>query len=148
MDPFPLVLTLHLLGGCVWTGGHLVLALRVLPAALRARDPAAITAFERAFEPVGLPALVVQVATGLWLAARFGWTPAALLAPAGGLQRAIDAKLALLALTVALAAHARLRLIPGLRAEGLPLLAAHIVAVTVTSVLFVAVGASLRVGGL
>ena len=33
-----LLLTLHILGACVWTGGHLVLAITVLPRALARRD--------------------------------------------------------------------------------------------------------------
>ena len=43
-----------------------------------------------------------------------------------------------------LAAHARLRVIPRLQAATLPLMAAHVAAVTVLSVLFVAAGISLR----
>ncbi len=64
------VLFSHLLGAAVWTGGHLVLALGVLPGALRARDPARLIAFERIYERIGIPALIVQVASGLWLAVR------------------------------------------------------------------------------
>jgi hypothetical protein len=56
-------------------------------------------------------------------------------------------KLILLAATIALALHARLRLIPGLTTARLPLLAWHIAGVTVFSVLFVAVGSAFRTGG-
>jgi len=35
-----LLLTLHVLGACVWTGGHLVLAVAVLPRAVARRDSA------------------------------------------------------------------------------------------------------------
>jgi hypothetical protein len=45
----------------------------VLPRALRARDPEPVRAFEAGFERVGIPALGLQVATGLWLA--FHWVP-------------------------------------------------------------------------
>ncbi|WP_257791643.1 hypothetical protein [Solilutibacter oculi] len=37
---------LHLLGASVWVGGHLVLALGVLPGVLRQRDVAMLLAFE------------------------------------------------------------------------------------------------------
>jgi putative copper export protein len=139
-----LLVMIHVLAATVWTGGHLVLALRFLPAALRTRDPALITLFESRFEPIGLPALLLQVITGFWLAtyrfAASGHWP--------GLDTAtgqlLDIKIALLVLTVALALHARLRLIPGLDAARLRALAWHIGTVTVTAVLFVLAGVGLR----
>ncbi len=36
----------HVLSATIWTGGHLVLALGVLPDALRRRDRAAVAAFD------------------------------------------------------------------------------------------------------
>jgi uncharacterized membrane protein len=147
MEPYPWLLLAHILGATVWTGGHLVLALSVLPAALKASDVAAIRAFEGAFERVGLPALVVQVATGLWLALRAApldsWID--LSDPLG---RTIGLKLACLAATALLAVHARLFLIPRLDAMRLPQLGWHIRGVTLLSVLFVVAGASIRFGGL
>lgn len=147
MDPYPLLLLAHILGATIWTGGHLVLALSVLPAALKTADVAAIRAFESAFERVGLPALAVQVASGLWLA-----THAAPVASwvdlSDPLGRTIGLKLALLGLTAILAVHARLVLIPGLDAARLPQLGWHIRGVTLLSVLFVAAGAAIRFGGL
>jgi hypothetical protein len=57
-------------------------------------------------------------------------------------------KLLLLLLTVVLAMHARLRLIPRLTERTLPMLARHVIAVTVVAVLFVLVGVGFRTGGL
>ncbi|MBF3283866.1 copper transporter, partial [Pseudomonas aeruginosa] len=51
------LLFLHLLGAAIWVGGHLVLALGILPGALRRRDPQAIRAFEQVYERIGIPAL-------------------------------------------------------------------------------------------
>jgi len=145
---YKLVVMLHLLGASVWVGGHLVLSLVVLPPALCARDPAPIRAFEQRFEKIGLPALALQVVTGLWLAHYWlpdfhRWvsfdTPQAVL---------IAAKLGLLGLTALLGLHARLVLIPHLRAATLPQLAAHIAAVTLLAVGFVIVGSGIRLGGL
>jgi uncharacterized membrane protein len=45
-----LLLTLHVLGACVWAGGHLVLATTVLPRALVRRDARILRAFEEPFE--------------------------------------------------------------------------------------------------
>jgi len=141
------LLLLHILGATVWVGGHLILALRILPRALRERDPEPVRAFEAAFEPLGLPALLVQVASGLALAWTFSPRIGDWLSVGNAISFHILLKLGLLLLTVGLAAHARLRLIPRLDAARLPALAAHIVAVTVVSLLFVVVGVSFRTGG-
>lgn len=142
------VLMLHVLGATVWTGGHIVLATCILPRALRQRAPALLLEFEKAYEKVGMPALVIQVLTGLWLASlrlpdfaawlRFGTVD----------EQLVAFKLVLLLATVALAANARLRVIPRLSPENLGVLAWHIGAVTLISVLFVLIGVGLRTGGL
>jgi putative copper export protein len=141
------LLALHVLGACIWVGGHLVLAVRILPRALREKRAALIREFEQGYERLGLPALATQVLTGLWLAHRLlGGTPAAWLAD-NGPARVVQVKLALLAATVALAVHAKTRVIPRLRDDNLPLMGWHIAGVTFCGVLFVLAGVSLRVGG-
>ncbi len=142
------LLVLHLLGAAIWTGGHLVLALGVLPGALSRRDPVTVLAFEGAFERVGMTALAVQIATGLALAHALrpdigGWLDLA--DPVG---RGILAKLGFLVATALLALHARTRVIPRLTPATLPLLAWHIAGVTALGIGFVTVGALFRFGGL
>ncbi len=144
---YSLILLAHLLAACIWTGGHLILALRILPEALRQGDVTAIQAFEWRYEPLGLPALAIQVASGLWLANARQPDWGRWLDPADPASAPIAAKLLLLGLTVILALHARLRLIPDLSAARLPALARHIAGVTVLAVLFVVAGVSLRTGG-
>ena len=56
MSVFPRLVIVHALAATVWTGGHLVLDLGVLPRALRAQSAAQIRAFEEVFEPLGLTA--------------------------------------------------------------------------------------------
>lgn len=147
MNLYQTVLFFHLIGAAIWTGGHLVLAIRVLPVALRTRSIEVIQSFEERFEGLGIPALLVQVATGLWLAHH--WIPVwgDWVNFESPLSRAVLAKLSLLAITMALAADARLRIIPKLSPTTLPALAWHVVAVTLVSVLFVATGLSVRFGG-
>ena len=142
-----LLLTLHVLGACVWVGGHLVLATTVLPRALARRDARILRAFEEPFERIGIPALMIQVLTGVWLAGQFvpAWR---WLAFGNALEARIGVKLVLLGLTVALALHARLRLIPRLDDSDLRWLAAHIVIVTALAVALVVVGVSFQTGGL
>jgi putative copper export protein len=141
------LLVLHLLAATIWTGGHLVLAATVLPRAMRAKDASIVHEFEEGFEKLGIPALLVQVVTGVWMATQWLPTWGQWTDTRSPLARALLTKLALLAVTVALAAHARLRVLPGLDAARLRLLAWHIVPVTALSVLFVIVGATLRTGG-
>lgn len=139
------LLLLHVLGATVWTGGHLVLCVSVLPVALRARDPEPVRRFEAAYERIGLPALLLQVGTGIGLAHALLPSPAALLVESP-VTRLVWTKLALLAATVLLAAHARLSIIPRLDAARLPVLGVHIVAVTLIAVGFVVAGLGLRTG--
>lgn len=145
---YRLLIALHLLGASVWIGGHIVLSTAVLPRALRNRDPAIVLDFEAGFERVGLPALLVQVATGLWLA--YLWLPrvSAWFALDTTLSRLIAAKLVLLVATLALALHARLRLIPRLDGTNLGILAYHVVAVTIISIGFLLAGVGIRTHGL
>lgn len=148
MSVFPLLVIVHALAATVWTGGHLVLDLGVLPSALRAQSAAQIRAFEDTFEPLGLTALAIQVATGLWM----GWIylPGfrGLLSPTNPIGMLMGVKLLLLAATAALAIHARLQLIPNLSDDNLSGLAWHIRGITALAIAFVVVGALIRLGGL
>lgn len=140
-------LFLHVLGATIWTGGHLVLALAWLPRVLQERSPEQLLRFEQGYERIGMPALVLQIVTGLWMAYQMVPSVAQWLSPDTPVARAIALKLVLLLCTALIAAHARLRVIPRLSADTLPLMAWHVGAVTLLSVGFVAVGVSLRFGG-
>jgi putative copper export protein len=128
MSVFPLLVIVHALAATVWTGGHLVLDLGVLPTALRDRNAAAIRSFEETFEPLGLPALAIQVVTGVWM----GWIVLpgfrGLLNPGNPIGMLVGVKLLLLAATAALAWHIR--------------------GITALAIAFVVVGALIRLGGL
>lgn len=143
---YRLLIILHLLGASVWVGGHLVLSLVVLPRALHARDASIVREFESGYERIGLPALALQVLTGVWLALHWvpdirGW-----LAPASLQGWLVLVKLGLLAATLALAAHARFRLVPVLDAGALSSLAYHIVGVTLLGVAMLMTGVAIRTG--
>jgi putative copper export protein len=140
------ILLLHILAATIWTGGHLVLAIAILPRVLSERSPARLLEFESAYERVGIPALGVQVATGLWLAHRMVPELGRWLAFDDPVATLVGVKLLLLATTVGLALDARLRVIPRLSERNLVDLAWHIVPVTIVSVLFVVVGVSFRTG--
>ena len=144
----PWILIAHLLGAAIWTVGHLILAVSVLPRALSRRDAGVVQQFEEVFERIGLPALVLQIVTGFILASR--WIPGfwAWFDLTSPITRVVWLKLLCLVATLGLAVHARFRLIPALTNERLSTLALHILGVTVLGVIFVVLGASLRVGGI
>lgn len=148
MALYRVLLVLHLLGAAIWVGGHLTLALAVLPRALRRRDPKIISDFESGYERLGLPALAVQVVTGLYLTQYRVPSMASWFAAATPQSRYILLKLGLLAATLLLALHARLRIIPRLEADNLRFLAWHIVAITLLGIGFAIAGVGLQTGGL
>ena len=147
MSVFPLLVIVHALAATVWTGGHLVLDLGVLPRALRAQSAAEIRAFEETFEPLGLTALAIQVLTGLWMSWIYLPGFRGLFSPVVPIGMLVGVKLLLLAATAALALHARLRLIPNLTDANLSGLAWHIRGITALAIAFVVVGALIRLGG-
>jgi putative copper export protein len=143
------MLIVHLLGASIWTGGHLILAMIYLPTVLKRRDVALLLSFEQRLERIGMPALAAQIVTGLWLAGHLiGWEAAAWLDAGSPMTRAIWIKLALLAATAGLAVNARFRVLPRLTPERLPVMAAHLIAVTALSLGFVVAGVLAGRGGL
>jgi len=148
MELYRLLLFLHISGAAIWVGGHLVLSLAILPGALRSRDVAIVREFERRYERIGIPALATQVITGLLLAYRWVPTIAILLPPASPQAWFIAVKLGLLAATIIVAAHARVRIIPILHDGNLNALAYHAFAVTLLGLAFIVIGVAIRTGGL
>lgn len=142
------VVLIHLLAATIWTGGHLILACVILPKAMKERSVKRLHDYESAFEKIGMPALLVQIASGLWLA--YHWLPdfSQWFNMSNPIAHGLVSKFLLLALTVAFALHARFRVLPVLSDDNLKLMAWHIIPVTVFSVLFVAVGLSFRAGWL
>ena len=98
---------------------------------------------------IGMPALLVQVITGFWMAMQLQPDHGQWLAFGDPVTRLIGIKLFLLLLTVLLALDARFRVIPRLHQPGkLTDMAWHIVPVTLIGIVFVATGVSLRTGWL
>ena len=142
------LLLIHILAATVWTGGHIVLSTVVLPRVLKERSPEELLRFESVYEKIGMPALILQVLTGLMLAYRLVPDIGQWFDFSHPVSHAIVSKLALLGLTIALALDAKLRVIPKLSKDNLIDMALHIITVTVLSILFVVVGVSFRTGWL
>lgn len=143
---FDILLLLHLLGATIWTGGHLVLSLVVLPGVLRRRSAGELLRFESGYEKIGIPALLVQVITGIMLAWRMVPDVTRWFSFDGSVSQLVGIKLLLLLVTAVFAVDARLRIIPNLSENNLVALAWHVIPVTIISVLFVVVGVSFRTG--
>ena len=133
----------HVLGATIWVGGHLILALRFLPKAFKEKSISPITNFEEQYEVLGIPALLVQVITGVWMAHiyQIEWFSFGTIH-----STIVNLKLLLLLATVLLAIHARFFIIPVLSPKKLPLLASHIILVTVIAVAMLYLGLSFRLG--
>lgn len=145
---YQFLLITHVLGATIWTGGHLVLTLTILPRAMKARSPKILLDFEAAYEPLGLAALLTQVITGLWLTLHYLPDPSQWLTLDSTASIYVSVKFVLLAATIALAVDARLRVVPSLGPDSLVSFAYHIVSITILAVLFVVVGIGLGTGGL
>lgn len=144
--PYQILVVLHLLGSAIWIGGHVVLVTVILPAAARDRAVTRITEFERSFGKLGLAALVVQAVTGLWLATRWVGDWRTILSAPSPKAHLVLAKVVLLVVTLALAAHASHRLLPRLSPDRIGAFAVHAWIVTAIAVLMLMVGVLIRVG--
>lgn len=137
---FTLVLILHLLGAAIWTGGHLVLSIVMVPSAFKQGSVAELVRFESRYERIGIPALLLQVLSGIWLADVYVPGVLSAFSFTDRVHTVIAVKLILLIVTVLTGAHARLRLVPGLSIERLPWLAVHVFLVTIMAVVLLVLG--------
>ena len=146
-----ILLVLHLIAATIWVGGHLVLAIGYLPKALKHRDFSYIGNFERTYEPIGMPSLLVLVITGILMAYDFGATATTWFHFQYTVERVVSLKLLCLLTSVCFAISAQTRVLPKLRKgriEKLPEMAVHIICVTLLGVTMVLLGSLVRIGGL
>lgn len=143
-----LLLIFHLIGAAIWVGGHLVLTLGILPEVLRKKSPELLLNFERKYEKIGMPALVIMVITGVWMAYQFGQGISTWFHFSNPIETVISIKLLLLFSTVLFALSANLWVLPKLSAKTLPLMAFHIISVTIIGVCMLILGSFVRYGGL
>lgn len=143
-----LLLILHLICATIWVGGHLILSIRFLPKALRKKEPNIIIDFEKEYGSIGMPALVILIITGVWMAYDFGVPIEDWFSFSGNIEKVVSAKLTLLLITFAFALNAQLNVIPELSKYNMKIMAFHIISVTVIGVLMLILGSTIRYGGL
>lgn len=139
-----LLILLHTISACIWVGGHLILAITILPKSLKERNPKYIEDFESKYEKIGIPALLIQVITGFMMFINYGLNYTDIFSFDSHFSRMLSYKIILLLLTILLAAHARIFIIPKLSESNLNSLAIHIIIVTILSLFFVYFGVSVR----
>jgi putative copper export protein len=137
------LILLHVLGATVWAGGHLILSVGFLPQALKHRDISIVLNFEKHYEKIGVPSLLIQVITGISMALIYvPFSEWGSLATPHHVY--LWTKLGLLLATLVLGIHARFFIIPKLTPEKLSFLAMHVILVTILAVALVITGLSFR----
>ncbi|RZJ35657.1 MAG: copper resistance protein CopD [Flavobacterium sp.] len=143
-----LLLAIHIVAASVWVGGHLLLAVKYLPKALRERNVQIILNFEKGYESLGMPSLLLLVATGIAMAYDYGVPVSHWFSFSDPIEKVVSTKLVLLLSTLALAINAQLFVIPKLSEKNLKLMAVHIVLVTLLGVSMLILGTFVRYGGI
>lgn len=145
-----ILLAFHVLGACIWFGGHVVLSFVILPKAKKDKNPGLLVDFEARFGKMGMPALLVQIITGPILATRFEPNPSDWFLWQNPNQDHIASKLIMLAIIVVLAVIMKLKVIPRLKAEAdgaLKTAAKYVHTVTFLSFLLVFTGLDIHTLG-
>ena len=150
------LLFLHILGASIWVGGHLYLAIRIVPTAIRQQNSQLLLDSEKSFEKLGMSALIIQVATGLKMASLLLPSWSLLLQhgadnPLRQVSILLTVKLTWLFLTILTAISAQVFAVPALKkdtnnAKKRNFFIAHILTVTLLSVAFVVTGVLFRTG--
>lgn len=142
------ILIFHLLAATIWVGGHLFLAIRILPEALKKKDVSILKNFKSKFEPVGMPSLLVLLVTGILMAYHYDVTFTKWFSFSNGIEKVISIKLILLFTTVLMAACAETLIFPKLKSERMFPAAFFIITVTTIAVTMLILGSLIRIGGL
>ena len=143
-----ILLILHLLAATIWVGGHLLLSIRFLPEAIKTKDVSIIQNFKDKFEPIGMPALIISILTGIAMAYDYGVPFTKWFSFSNGIEKVVSLKLILLFIAVALAVNAQLFLFPKLTSKSLAKAALQIILVTFIGVIMLILGSLVRIGGL
>lgn len=151
------LLLLHILGACIWIGGHLYLMITIVPTAVKQPNPQALLNFEASFEKLGMTALITQVITGLIMANRFLPSWSQLFDYSQDITILITLKLTWLICTILTAVSAQVFVIPRLKKALLAddffksqnyfkIFIGHIGMITVLSLAFLVTGVLFRTG--
>ena len=125
-----------------------MLLIRYLPQAINVNEPDIVKSFEKKFEPLGLPALLLQIITGILLAYHYNVRIENWFSFSNGIEIVVSIKLMLLLSTLVLAVHARIFIIPKLSSRNLTQLGIHILLINIIAIAMLVMGTFIRKGGL
>lgn len=150
MNELHLLLILHLVGAAIWVGGHILLCTVILPQVWKEKSVEKLFNFERRYEWIGMPALLMMLLTGVRMAYLYNVKIVHWFAFKTPIERVISLKLSLLFAIVILAFSAQFYVLPRLKTNihKLPLMAFHMIAVTLISLAMLILGSFVRYGGL
>lgn len=142
------LLIIHLICASIWIGGHLFLAIRVLPKALKKKDVFELKRFKNRYEPIGMPALIILVITGVWMAYNYQVKISTWFSFSNPIEKVVSVKLILLIITFVLAQIADRFIFPKLDKKNMYTAAIFIIIVTIIGVAMLILGSFVRFGGL
>lgn len=143
-----LLLIIHLLAATVWIGGHLILAIRYLPEAIKTKDLDNLKSFKDKFEPVGIPSLTTLVITGILMAYDYDVTLVKWFSFSSGIEKVISIKIILFFISLILAISAQLYIFPKLTACKHHYVTILIIVVTFIAISMLVLGSLIRIGGI
>ncbi len=143
-----ILLIIHLICATIWVGGHLFLAVRILPKAIREKDINRLQNFKKSYEPFGMPALIILVITGIMMAYDYNVTFGTWFSFSNGIERVVSVKLILLLVTFALALTADRFIFPKLNEKNMHKVGIFIVSVTLIGLAMLVLGSFVRYGGI
>lgn len=143
-----ILLIIHLICAAIWVGGHLFLAVRILPKAIKEKEVSGLTNFKSRYEPIGMPSLIILVITGIWMAYNYSVTISTWFSFSNAIERVVSVKLILLLCTACLAVIADRFVFPKLNGKNIYKAAVFIISVTLIGVTMLILGSFVRYGGI
>lgn len=150
MNELHILLILHLLGATIWVGGHIVLAVNILPQVWKQKSTDLLFNFESRYERIGLPALLIMIITGVRMAYIYNVKIENWFSFSNPIENVISTKLSFLVIIFMFAASAQFKVLPKLRhnIKYLPIMTFHIIMVTIISITMLILGSFIRYGGI
>lgn len=147
-----LLLIIHLVCAAVWVGGHLYLVLSILPGVVKRKNAGRLLQFEKSYEVIGIPSLLLLVITGVWMTLQFGIDFGDWFTFSSPIERVTSTKLILLITTVLFAISAQTRVLPKLRRNNelypkIIEMGIHASCVTLLGIALLVCGSFVRYGG-
>lgn len=147
MNKHHIFLIIHLICATIWVGGHLFLAIRVLPKALKERNVALLKNFKNSYEPLGMPSLILLVITGILMAYDYNITFSTWFSFSSGIEKVVSIKLILLLCTFCMAVIADRIIFPKLNEKNMYRAGFFVVTVTLIGITMLILGSFVRYGG-